>query len=353
MEGSDPLRIVANLTHELKTPLHAIISTASLLRSGVDGELNSEQRKQVDIIFRNSENLLEMITSLLSFSSTLTESRALTISSIHPVVAIKNLFQEIEPLAIKKGIGFNFQNSSIAVNLFTDIDLLNRLVSNILSNAIKFTPAGGRVELALMDSKDGLFRIQVADTGKGMSQESKLQVFNAFYQADSSSTREHGGVGLGLSLVRHAAELIKANVSVESELGQGSIFTIDIPSLKDQYTPKALSLVGVEDELKDSLKQVLIREGFEVTYISRDKEYQCESSDVIIIDSVVFKDNNFDLVHELKGKREPNPPAIIVMIDAKNSKYRAQLIEAGVDDVISKPINPGELVTKINSLLVC
>ena len=355
MEGSDPLRIVANLTHELKTPLHAILSTASLLKSGVDGILNSEQQKQVEIILRNGENLLEMITSLLSYSSTLTESRPLTVTKINPSDFIRSLYQQIQPLAVKKKIDFNFQNSSICKAIYTDKDLLNRLISNILSNAIKFTPENGRVEIALMDTKNKGVRIQIADTGKGMSIESKMQVFNAFYQEDSSSTREYGGVGLGLSLVKHAADQIQAMVKVDSELDQGSIFTVDVPSLENQFIPKKILLLETDESLKTSLGLILEREGYLYEFInsSEMEDYLSKSSvDLIIIDSAFFSGESVLKIGEIRGIESFGDGPILVLTNSRDFKYRSMLIESGISEVISKPLDVSELLTKIKALIL-
>jgi CheY-like chemotaxis protein len=354
LQGSDPLKIVANLTHELKTPLHAIISTASLLSSQIDGQLNQEQKKQVDIILRNSENLLEMISSLLSFSSTLTSSRLLTVLKINPKKFFKEIFQNFEPIALKKGITFGFQSTIASDYFYTDKELLTRVISNLLSNAIKFTNSKGSVDFAVTDEGQAGIRIQIADSGLGMDPEDKAQVFNAFYQADSSSTREYSGVGLGLSLVKNAIEQIDAKISLESELNQGTIFTIDIPNLKDKYKQPLIYLSGVDEALRPSLTLVLEEEGFILDYLEFDKIVKKISNsipDLLIIDGVnSFSD--IDKVTALKSIKNLEIIPVLALLNLQDSKLRAKLIDTGVSEVISKPFDVSEILARIRLLLL-
>lgn len=339
MSAVDPLRIVANLTHELKTPLHAILSTASILNSEIDGSLTKEQKKQVEIVIRNGEHLLEMITSLLSYSSTLTSSRELKIFPIDLDKTLNNVYQELKPIAQSRGITLTYTYNSSIKPLYTDKELLLRIFLNILSNALKFTKASGTVDVYVENISPEKISIRVADSGVGMSQDAKDNIFNAFYQADSSSTREFGGVGLGLSLVKVACDQIEASIKVESELEQGSIFTIEIPNLVNKFVKKKLAIVGVDELLKSSINLSLEDEGYDIVFISDLSAYdKIADSDLLIIDENVMTSIDNEMLKSCDA---------IGLLSSKDSRSRLQALDNGFKDTISKPFTALEIIEKI------
>ncbi len=294
-----------------------------------------------------------MITSLLSFSSTVTASRNLNIARISPNSLLQKLFNDIQPLASQRGISFTYQNNSNQNVFYTDKELLLRIVSNVISNALKFTKEGGTVDIYLTDIDPGKISIRIADSGVGMNKETKEQIFGAFFQADSSSTREFGGVGLGLSLVKVASEQLEAKISVESELGQGSIFTIEVPSLKHLLPDKKILIIGASEVLRNSLRLVLEQEGFKLSFIEDSdvtdslNEIEC---DLILLDGIV-QESDIKIVKKIVEKdRFANIP-ILGLINAGDNRLRHLALDSGVTDLLSKPFDIQKILDRIKYLI--
>lgn len=348
----DPLRVVANLTHELKTPLHAILSTASILQSEIDGSLTDEQKKQVGIVKRNGEHLLEMITSLLHYSSTLTSTRNIFIQKIEMSSFLTEIFQEVYPVSISKKIEMRLIEEIRFYEILSDRDLIARIVTNILSNALKFTKEGGSVEMYTQKDQAGTVKIIIADTGVGMSPETKDKIFSAFYQADSSSTREFGGVGLGLSLVANACAQIKAHIKVESELGSGSIFTIEIPDLRHTVVKNSVLFISEDSTLIQSLQLIVEAEyhNFSCCGFSQLSTLSIQTPDLILCDDYNV-DSPYELHTQLTKICTTGIPCLLSLFNSRDDSRKSAFIDAGFKDIIYKPFDAKEIKAKIHSFL--
>ncbi|WP_420127485.1 PAS domain-containing sensor histidine kinase [Longimicrobium sp.] len=220
---------LAVMSHELRTPLNAILGYTDLLLMGVPHPLQDGSTKQVQRIGTSARHLLQIIEQILAFSR-LEAGR----EEAHPEdVELGELVREtaalIQPLAGQKGLDFDLQVPDGPVPLRTDPGKLRQILLNLLSNAIKFTDAG---VVGLRAEVDGAgVRIAVRDTGYGLAPEHLERVFEPFWQADHSRTRQAGGTGLGLSVTRQLAQLLDGEVSAESGLGQGTTFTVTLPRL--------------------------------------------------------------------------------------------------------------------------
>ncbi|HEU0012522.1 MAG TPA: ATP-binding protein [Longimicrobium sp.] len=218
---------LAVMSHELRTPLNAILGYAELLQLGVPHPLETGSVQQVERIAASARHLLQIIEQILAFSR-LEAGR----EEAHPEdVELGELVREtaalLQPLAAQKGLAFGMELPPRAVRMCTDPGKLRQILLNLLSNAIKFTEAG-TVSLSTQASGGGV-RITVRDTGVGLTAEQIAQVFEPFWQADHSRTRQAGGTGLGLSVTRRLAELLGGDVRVESAPGQGAAFTVILP----------------------------------------------------------------------------------------------------------------------------
>jgi PAS domain S-box-containing protein len=242
---------LATVSHELRTPLNAILGWAELLRGG---RLDDESaRRAFDIIVRNAKSQAQLIEDLLDVSRIIMGNFGLEVRPVGLAQIINSAIEAVRPAAYAKEIELDVSYDKSVAPVSGDPTRLQQVVWNLLSNAIKFTPNGGRVEVRL-DHDDASARISVIDTGCGISKEFLPHVFDRFRQADSSYTRQHSGLGLGLAIVRHLVEMHGGTVRVESDgEGRGAAFIVMLPLLKDEGG----RMKG--EEYKDELFQPEIR----------------------------------------------------------------------------------------------
>jgi signal transduction histidine kinase len=220
---------LATLSHELRTPLNALLGWAQLLRlQRLEGD---DYKRATETIERNAKSLLRLIEDLLDVSRIITGKLSLMMHPVELIPAIEAAVSIVCPAAQAKGIQLESKLDSEAGEISGDATRLQQIVWNLLSNAVKFTPEGGRVQIQLKRFGTKV-AIIVSDTGMGINPEFLPYVFDRFRQADSSSTRQQGGLGLGLAIVRHLVELHGGTVQVESlGEGQGTTFTVQFPLL--------------------------------------------------------------------------------------------------------------------------
>jgi signal transduction histidine kinase/FixJ family two-component response regulator len=220
---------IATLSHELRTPLTAILGWSRLLR---DQNFSEERAANaLDIIERNARAQAQLIDDLLDVSRIMAGKLRLDLSPVDPAAAVVAATDTIRPAAEAKGISLQTHLDPQAWRVSGDLDRLQQVVWNLVSNAVKFTPEGGRVRVRL-ERVNSRIEIVVSDTGMGISPEFMPHVFERFRQADKSSTRQHGGLGLGLPIVRHLVELHGGRVRADSAgEGQGATFTVSLPLL--------------------------------------------------------------------------------------------------------------------------
>jgi signal transduction histidine kinase/DNA-binding response OmpR family regulator len=218
---------LATVSHELRTPLNAILGWGQMFQ---DGNLGEEERKRaIKTIYRNAKSQAQLIDDLLDTSRLITGNLRLNLSPTAVTPVIEAALDVVRPAAEAKDITLSASYNSETETVTCDPQRLQQMIWNLLTNAIKFTPPGGRVEIRLEQNKDSV-EIIVSDTGQGIQPEFLPFVFDRFRQADSSSTRNHNGLGLGLAIVRHLAELHGGYVTVSSDgLNKGSTFKIAFP----------------------------------------------------------------------------------------------------------------------------
>jgi signal transduction histidine kinase len=217
---------LATMSHELRTPLNSILGFSEVLLSS--NQLNDKQQRWVHNIQTSGEQLLNLINDILDLAKIEAGKMQVRLEefSIHDVY--EGLLNMFRPLAEKKNIDLQSQVDLEIRLLRQDPGKLQQILSNLLSNAIKFTPEGGRV-LLKAESHGQQVVLTVSDTGVGIAPEEQELVFEKFRQSGNPLTREHAGTGLGLSIVRELAKLLGGEVSLQSELGRGSIFTVRLP----------------------------------------------------------------------------------------------------------------------------
>jgi PAS domain S-box-containing protein len=219
---------LAMLSHELQTPLSVVLLWATLLRSG--GLDEAGVARALDIIEQNARAQNQMIVDLLDVSRIIAGKLTLHPQRIDPAPVVETTVESLRPTAETRGISVSVKADQGTGVIICDAQRLHQIISNLLGNAIKFTPDGGRIEVTL-DWVGNHARVTVSDTGYGISAEFLPHVFERFRQADSGLTRKHGGLGLGLALVRHLVELHGGTVSAASDgEGKGATFTVLLPT---------------------------------------------------------------------------------------------------------------------------
>lgn len=223
-------QFLATVTHELRTPLHSIISYGSLLSDGyVDGELTAEQQEHMSFIVRRAEDLSRLVDDMLDLSKIEADRLEVNVEPLELAQSLQDVVDELKQLASNKGLYLNLELEEDLPMALADSHRIRQVVLNLVSNALKFTEQGGvTIKCAMLDRYD-MLRVSVSDTGIGISPAALDYIFEAFRQADGSTTRRFGGTGLGLTIARKLIELQGGDVAVESTLGQGSTFSFTLP----------------------------------------------------------------------------------------------------------------------------
>ncbi|MBD0372418.1 MAG: PAS domain S-box protein [Pyrinomonadaceae bacterium] len=370
---------LATLSHELRTPLTAILGWSSMLRAG---QLDNETaRRAFEAIERNAKSQRQIIEDLLDVSRIITGKLRLDLREVEPSLLIDSAIEAVRPAAEAKGVRIQKLTGTGVSHLTGDPSRLQQVFWNLLSNAVKFTPAGGRVQISL-ERKDSQLEIAVSDTGQGISAEFLPYVFDRFRQADSTTTRKHGGLGLGLAIVRHLVELHGGTVRAESAgVGQGATFTVTLPLVSD-YRQGAeeelvqmlrrdeqsalecperldgLKILAVDDEAdtRELLRVTLTKCGAEVTTASSAREalnlLSASRPDVLISDIGMPDEDGYELIKRIRELPEESGggiPAVALTAYAR-AEDRLRILRSGYQMHVAKPVELAELIAVIASL---
>jgi PAS domain S-box-containing protein len=364
---------LATMSHELRTPLNAILGWTMILRSTGDDE--SMRLRALDTIERNARAQTKIIEDLLDVSRIVTGKLRLEVSAVDLVAVIDSVLDAIRLAADSKQIQIRRQIDRSASVVTGDATRLHQVVSNLLTNAVKFTPSGGWVEVRLERAGDRA-RLCVQDNGVGISPEFLPHVFERFQQADGSSTRSHGGLGLGLAIVRHLVDLHGGTVRAASAgTGLGSSFTVEIPLMQSAAggrgaraaTRTALEDVAghldgvrvlvVEDESdsREMISFLLTQAGASVTSVGSAAEaldaIDAATPDVLVSDIGMAGQDGYGLIRALRRRdsRSATIPAVAVTAYAR-PEDRQEALAAGFHAHVAKPIMPKELIASVERL---
>ncbi len=221
-------QFMSNVSHELRTPLASIIGFAELLREAASAE-GGRKLRYTENIMSSGRMLLGLINDLLDLAKIEAGKLELHPAPVNMPDMLRNLMDLMRPLADKKSLQLVASIPEVCPTILSDTGRIQQILYNLLSNAVKFTPEGGLVEMKLTTTDDDHLRIQVRDTGIGIPEEELSGVFEKFRQLDGSMTREHSGTGLGLAISRELVDRLGGSLQVESEVGEGSVFTVILP----------------------------------------------------------------------------------------------------------------------------
>ncbi|WP_017715713.1 PAS domain S-box protein [Kamptonema formosum] len=407
---------LATLSHELRTPLTSIIGWASLLRSQKFDEKSAAHA--LEKIERNGKSLAQLIEDILDVSRIIRGKINLELAEVELSEVIEAAIDTVRPVAEAKDVCIKAQLDFCMGRVRGDASRLQQVVWNLLSNAVKFTPSGGRVEVRLSaEMRDGELgigdgelgieqnnqspiqnpkskiqnpksshsqflaqsaHIQVSDTGIGIAAEFLPFVFERFRQADSTSTRSHGGLGLGLAIVRHLVELHGGTVAAQSPgVGQGATFSVKLPVLPPTRGTLSRGSCGGQESLDDSsdslagvrvlvvddradtcdlLAAILELYGAEVTPAASASEalrvLELFNPDVVVSDISMPGEDGYTLMRKIRAlpaRRGGRIPAVALTAYAR-TEDRMQALQAGFQIHVPKPVNPDELAVVVAQL---
>ncbi|XXT23360.1 response regulator [Sorangium sp. So ce429] len=377
-EAADRLKdeFLTTLSHELRTPLTAIVGWAQLLRKGmVDA---ATLRRGCESIERNSWAELQIIEDLLDVSALVSGKMTLKARPVCLASVLCAALDTLKLAAEAKGVTVTMSAGPMTGKVWGDGSRLQQVVWNLLSNAVKFTPSGGRVAVSL-EEVGGMAQIRVSDTGEGISAEFLPHMFERFRQADGSIDRHRGGLGLGLSIVRHLVEMHGGTVRGESGgPGQGATFTVDLPLIPAVERPAApglaaagagrdgapsralagMRVVVVDDEpdMRELMTRLLAGAGAEVRVagVARDGFDLVEPwrPDVIVSDIGLPGEDGHALIRRIRAlpaERGGKTPAVALTAYAGQGA-REQTLSEGYQVHIAKPVDPATLIEVIASL---
>ncbi len=372
---------LANMSHELRTPLNAILGISEALQEEIYGSLNDLQRKSMRTLEDSGRHLLALINDILDLSKIEAEKLTLQIGTVSVNQICQASLRMTKEVAYKKQIRVSTTIDYTLETMQADERRLKQILVNLLSNAIKFTPAGGSVKLEVIgDAEHGVVDFSVRDTGIGIAKEQIKDIFEPFMQLDGSLNRMQEGTGLGLSLVYRLTEMHGGSISIESEVDQGSCFTISLPWQQsdksfdtlaiesDQPTsepkstgvknshPSELILLAEDQEttilmISDYLSalgyQIIVaQDGVEAVKLCKEK-YPA----LILMDIQMPVMNGLDAIEEIRANTDTATIPIIALTALAMSGDRERCLKAGANEYLSKPVNLKELVATIERLL--
>lgn len=367
------LNFFTNVSHELRTPLTLIISPlTSMMRS----EEDETKRRKLELIHRNAARLLNLVNQLLDFRKFDQSKEKLSLSHTEMVSFVDNVCTSFRILANNK-VNLEFLSDFPSYDMEVDADKVGKIVTNLLSNAYKFTPDGGKIIVSLSVKEEkknawGVFCISVADTGKGISDEDKKKVFARFYQVDGTEKLPMGGSGIGLNLVKKFTELHGGKVSVEDNPGGGTVFVVELPimsSVKDDKKVVKETKISTKDD-KSIRKPILllVDDSDDFREFMRDllSDYQVVEAvngqdawnkinfrrpDIILSDVMmpVMDGNEFCRLAKHSAATADIP---FVMLTARlATEHKKEGLESGADDYITKPFDIDFLNLRLQNLM--
>ena len=351
---------LANMSHEFRTPLNSMLALTRMLLDRMDGELNSEQDQQIRFIQKSAKELSEMVDDLLDLAKV--EAGKLDVKAKH--FEISDLFGALrgmlKPLLAQSSLTLVFEAAEDLPPLFTDEQKVSQILRNLISNAIKFT-ARGEVRISAQ-CKDTMIEVAVADTGVGISVSDQRIIFAEFEQVENSLQKHVKGTGLGLPLSRKLAELLGGAVTVDSEVGIGSTFYLQVPLIYSEARPPIeLALPNVEQDKKLVLivedncetafiyARYLANAGFQSHAVASVAEAKSVLArlrpSAIILDLVLQGETTWDLLRDLKTDERQVP--VLVM---SSSDDQRKVFGLGADAFLAKPFQPDAMIAEIMKL---
>ena len=377
-------RFFTNVSHELRTPLTLIISPLEGMLKETTDELQSTR---LQLMYRNAQRLLHLVNQLLDFRKGEMSTHQLSLSEGDIISYVHSVCNSFLLMADKKHIQFSFFSGIDTFSMAFDADKVGKIVMNLLSNAFKFTPEGGRVTVMIehVAGTPDILEIKIADNGIGISDVDKEHIFERFYQADHKGVEETTGNGIGLSLVRDFVTLHEGEVKVFDNIGMGSVFVIQFPvkhvETQVQLPEETGMPAGDEEdkEMKEEAREEMERKNFPLLLIVDDNEdfrifmryslelqyrvklavngkeawemMQEELPDLVISDVMMPQMDGNELCRLIKQDKRTAHIPVILLTARQNTEAKLEGLQTGADDYVTKPFNMTILVLRIRKLI--
>ncbi len=370
---------LASMSHELRTPLSGVLGMAEVLRSGRSGPLNERQQRSVRVIEEGGRHLLSLINDILDVAKLDTGNVVLQPEPCSVTGVCRASVSMIEAAAERKQINLSVDVDRNASPVMADARRLHQVLFNLVSNAVKFTPDGGRVSLAArVDPERGEIRFVVSDTGPGIAREDLDKLFKPFTQLDTRLAREHTGTGLGLVLVRQLTELHGGRVEVESEPGQGSRFSVVLPwTLQAGLSPSrpavrridgvtagpgpatpasgaVVLLIDDDPAAAEVLASYLGSSGIRLAVATTGSQGLDLAAtlhpDAILLDIQLPGMDGLEVLRRMRAEGGDRGPRVIALTALAMSGDRERILAAGADEYLTKPVDLETLEARIREL---
>jgi signal transduction histidine kinase/DNA-binding response OmpR family regulator len=369
---------LSNMSHELRTPLNSVIALSGVLSRRLNKKIPADEYSYLDVIERNGKHLLSLINDILDISRIESGREEVEIVSFNVDNLITDITEMIRPQAKQKKIELVQRNSTNELNITSDSHKFRHIMLNLIGNALKFTEKG-KVEIDVTQ-ESGSIHIRVSDTGIGIAEQHLEHIFDEFRQADGSTSRRFGGTGLGLAIARKYAHLLGGDITVKSQAGKGSVFTLSLPitytgeqkSTEDwpiQFKPTLPQLVStsvagkaillVEDsepaiiQLKDFMEeygcQVLVAHNAKEALSMMDQTLP----DAIILDLMMPDVDGFELLGTIRHAEKTAALPVLILTAKHITKEELQFLKRNnVHQLIQKgDVNPTELLNAVAAMV--
>ena len=377
-------RFFTNISHEFRTPLTLISGEAESLLENLKAE---HPRRQIRTINKNARRLLQLINQILDVSKLEAGKMELHPVQNNIVLFLKNLFYSLEYYANKKNIKLLFSSENKNFQMLFDSEKMEKIITNLLFNAMKFTPENGTISLQVEQKNSNILKISVSDTGIGISGKDLPFIFDRFYQVDNSDTRAYEGTGIGLALAKELVALHQGNITAINNLNNpGTTFILELPigkikesqvdmeiptMIKPYIAPPVRSnghkvmplpeidkkiILIVEDnpEIRQFIKEQLDLNYKVIEAVDGDKGFKLAQKfipDLIITDVMMPKMNGYSMVKHLKENEKSSHIPIIMLTGKAAYEDKIEGLETGVDTFLTKPFSPKELRIHISNLI--
>lgn len=373
---------LSNMSHELRTPLNSVIALSGVLNRRLAGKVPAEEHSYLDVIERNGKQLLLLINDILDLSRIESGYEEIEIKKFNMGELIRSVVQMIEPQAGQKGIHLRYTAGEDQPEFNCDYDKCFHILQNLVANAVKFTEEGG-VDIAT-EVRGKNIHIFVRDTGIGIDQADLPHIFDEFRQADGSNSRKYGGTGLGLAIAKRYAHLLGGNITVDSILGKGSVFTLILPLkcvlAKESYTKnkelrasqslkyeplklsaqakdKTILLVEDTEAIIIQMKDMLETQGYHIMVARNGNEalelIAHKIPDAMILDLMMPEVDGFEVLKRIReGEKTDHLPVIILTAKFVSKEELAFLKNNGILQLIQKgDINKDQLLQAVSRMM--